>query len=105
MAESVWKFGAQVSDHLKVFMPRGAKPLYAEADTTGQSIWIWAQIETTSPMEWRGFKVYGTGHLLPVDTSERGRYFTTVRAESGFVWHLYELGAWNYETETREVLT
>lgn len=48
---------------------------------------VWYQVETTRQLEYKYFRIFGTGHKIPDDKNLhwRGTCF-----DGPYVWHLYE---------------
>lgn len=69
-----------------VLIPEGAK-LRAVKEQHGH-IYLWAEVETDSPIEVRHFRVVGTGHPI---TQEFLEYRGTAFMPTGLVWHVYEV--------------
>jgi hypothetical protein len=61
----------------------GMKPLHA--DYQGDSLFLWAEVETTAEDIDVPFRVIGTGFTLP---SDNYKHFATVQ-NPPFVWHVY----------------
>lgn len=70
-----------------VSMPRGATVLTIQAQRDVPC--IWAEVDTTQPLEDRRFIIFGTGHEMPADASLT--YLGTFQLDGGaLVFHVYE---------------
>ena len=87
MKKTIWKFPFEVTDEIKIRMPKGAEILTVEAQ--GSSPCIWALVDPDASMEVVTFRVYGTGH--PVETMNIEEHVGTFQLEGGaFVGHLFK---------------
>lgn len=83
---TVWKYVIpSVHEPASFDMPTGAHILRVALQ--GESVCLWARVDTGAPMESRQFSVWGTGHPIPPDAEYRG----TVDHYGGFVWHVFEV--------------
>ena len=98
MSHSIWKYRLDITtcrtgdERQAVFderIPRGAKLLAVQAQNEGPC--LWALVDTKQPKESRTFEIYGTGHTMPKDLSNRV-YLGTFQLDSGrFVGHVFEV--------------
>ena len=65
-------------------MPRGAKVLCIQVQEG--SLYIWAEVENTEPVEARQFRTYGTGFQMPDVLEDYVGTFQLL----GLVFHVYE---------------
>lgn len=81
MSKTIWKyiFGFNVEQE----MPDGAEFLFAELQDGVLAAWF--MVLPDSPKVKRRFKVYGTGHEIPMSS----RYLMTFQ-QPPYVWHLFE---------------
>lgn len=74
---------------LRVRMPADATVLTAREQI--DDICVWAEVETTAPMEERVFEVFGTGHPIPTGMGADRKYIGTAHLEGGaLVFHVFE---------------
>lgn len=87
--KSVYKFqlGFLLSSREAVDMPVGAKILCVQMQA--EAITLWAEVDTTKPIESRTFMRVGTGWVLE-DGHEYNEYIGTVQQYT-MVWHIYEV--------------
>lgn len=58
--KTIWKFPLQMKGFQTIEMPEGAKILSVQPQ--GESVCLWALVESTNQMERRGIVIVGTGH-------------------------------------------
>lgn len=88
--KTIWRFQLPITDQCQIDMPRGAYVLPAPPGdrNTGDTVEVWAEVDTQAPPEPRGFRVVGTGNPMPEDC---GAFIGTVITHAGLlVWHIYE---------------
>jgi hypothetical protein len=68
-------------------MPAGAEVLSVQVQ--GDSVCLWAMVDTEAAAEVRRFRMFGTGHPLPRDAAGRLRFVGTVQ-DGWYVGHLFE---------------
>lgn len=83
-AQAIWKFPIDLTEQVKVSMPRGARPLHF-ANQEGQFA-VWALVWPDNPVEDRRFQVFGTGHPI----IGGGLTYIGTCLDGPFVWHLFE---------------
>lgn len=84
MSETIWKFEADVDDHIEIDMPANAAVIHVDA-LSPTRLAFWAIVNPAGPVKTRCFQVRGTGHpLQPIS----GGHIATVRAGQ-FVWHVF----------------
>ena len=85
--KTIWKYPIHPAFECSVDLPRGAQFLDVQVQGVNQFC-LWFLVDTEQPAEPRKFKVYGTGHELPVDP---GEYLgTTQMAGGSLVFHAFE---------------
>lgn len=82
--KKIYKYEIPIEDAPSVPMPIGAQVLSVAA-SGGDSLLLWALVDTEAPVEDRHLAICGTGH--PV--REVGAFIATVQ-DSPFVWHVFE---------------
>lgn len=80
----IFKYPIQITDRETIEMPGGAKILSAQVQ--GNTICLWAEVDTEMVPQPRTIAVYGTGNPMPEDP---GLFIGTVQTPP-FVWHVYE---------------
>lgn len=68
-----------------VNMPKGA--IVRKAGMQDGRVVIWAEVDTSQPMELRHFVTYGTGWEI----GEEARCYIDTIFDGAFVWHVYEI--------------
>jgi len=85
---SIWKFildrPSNFFGEFTVKMPTGSKPL--SAGLQGDTLCIWAEVNTDAEMIDKQFIIIGTGKEL---TGEEGSFIDTI-FQGPFVWHVYQ---------------
>lgn len=76
-------------DVFKIEMPKGAGIISVGMDPASGCPAIWAIVDPDAPMEWRNFRVAGTGHDLR-DDHIHGRFLGTAFC-GALVWHIFEV--------------
>jgi hypothetical protein len=87
---TIWKYDLIPNDENRILieMPTGAKVLTVQVQ--GDSVCLWALVDTEMGKGTRIFEIYGTGH--PVSTYQK-RYIGTFQMEGGtLVFHVFERG-------------
>lgn len=77
---TVYKYGEGV-----VNMPKGA--IVRKAAMQNGRVTLWAEVDTSQPLEARTFVTYGTGWEID---EEKRCYIDTI-FDGPFVWHVYEV--------------
>lgn len=88
--KTIYRYQIPITDRPTLSMPAGAHILPAPPGerNDGSDIEIWAEVDTTRPLEPRGFTIVGTGNPMP---DEHGAFVGTVVTHGGqFVWHIFE---------------
>jgi hypothetical protein len=82
--KSVWKF--HLHPAYPTYMPIGAKPLSVHAQN--DDLYLWALVDTDSPVEGRKFVIVGTGHEV---NEHAGDFIGTAHLSGGsLVLHVFE---------------
>jgi len=88
----IWKYDVTIVTPTVINMPKGAKILTAQAQTTGpcvDTVQIWAAVDPEAECEPRRFIIIGTGREFTDSTAKNLNYIGT--AQTGiFVWHVFE---------------
>ncbi len=84
MSKQIWKYPIGLATTHE--MPDGAEFLHIELQ--GDTAMAWFLVLPAERKRPRKFKVYGTGHDIPL----REKYLGTFQAPL-FVWHLFETGS------------
>lgn len=72
----------------EIKLPLAAQIL--KVDKQADDFYIWALIEDTFAMEWRGIKVIGTGHVIEENLDDL-KYLNSIIDGPFFVWHVFEV--------------
>lgn len=81
MKKAIWKFPMGMATTHE--MPEGAEFLHLAKQ--GEEVCAWFLLVPENKKEVRKFRLYGTGHEIPMSE----RYLGTVHSPL-FVWHLFE---------------
>lgn len=74
---------------VRIKMPAFAEVLHVAAQ--GSSMFLWAMVDTSKPMQEREFEVYGTGHTMLVERHTHFKHLGTVMLAGGsLVFHVFE---------------
>ena len=86
---TVYKYPLPIGDVVQVWMPQGAYVLYVATQGPHESPYIWARVNTLSPMISHKFRFAGTGH--PIDDNV-GRHVGSFMMQQGaLVFHVFEV--------------
>lgn len=84
--KTIHKFPIRIDDAQDVMLPFGAHILTAAYQ--GDTLCLWAMVESDNTPETRRVLIYGTGHQIR-DTGLR--YIDTVQQAGGkLIWHVFE---------------
>lgn len=84
MTQTIWKYTLEINDHDQcVVMPLSSTVL--KTHIKGSDIYLWALVHPEQQQEKRHFRVFGTGHAIPLTYT----YLDTVQSPP-FVWHIFE---------------
>jgi hypothetical protein len=94
--KTIWKFILlpDESDPHRVTvegMPKFAKPIHVESQ--GEALCLWAEVDTTQPVEKREFYVFGTGHEMTPEPHSHFNHLGTGQFQGtrgALVLHVYE---------------
>lgn len=88
---TIWKYELKPQRVNKLMLPAGAQVLSAGLDPQGE-VCVWALVRPDLPKTQAvRIYVYGTGHDVPLDNSDRVRFLGTVLMPGlGLVWHVFE---------------
>lgn len=84
--KTIYKFPIAITDDQAVLMPASADILSAQFQ--GDTLCLWALLDTTEKKTARLIYIFGTGHPVPRRTDLR--FIDTVQA-GRLVWHVFEL--------------
>lgn len=87
---SIRRYALAVGERATVNLSSPTGPVLAVAAAGDDVVEFWDEHYDDGSAFARVFQAFGTGHPIPDGAQWRG---TTSRTESGFVWHLYEMGA------------
>lgn len=83
--KAIWKFPLLLIDAPQlVMMPEGAEILTAQMQ--GNSVCVWALVNTKAPTERRFFEIAGTGNRMP----DANRRYVSTTQSGPLVWHVFE---------------
>lgn len=82
--KTIYKYALPLHTVNELLLPAGAKILHAGLDPYLKAC-IWAEVETTAPIEKRKVYVFGTGQELDVKDLQ---HLCTFQMDV-FVWHVY----------------
>lgn len=91
--KTIWEFIIPIQDEFELKMPEGAKVLTAFIQTPNKKpsrskrASLWAEVDTTAPIQTRRFSIIGTGDFSPT----RIKKWIATFQDGPFIWHLYEL--------------
>lgn len=83
--KTIWKFPLEITDHQKLALPNGAKPIHIGLDPQ-QRFCLWAEIDSYEVI-WHEHEIFvvGTGNPIPKEVEHyMGSFCSGV-----FVWHVY----------------
>lgn len=83
---AVWKFELLPKFPIDISMPSGAQIL--RTGFQGDSLFMWALVDTYAPLVVRSFCVFGTGHHI--DDSEVGLKFVGGATVGALEFHVFE---------------
>ncbi len=90
--KTVWKFNVPLSDNVTVAMPRGARILHvgvqSELTSLTPTFQLWALVDTEDKIEYKTFRIAGTGHKL--NDEETQNYIGTVFFQA-LVFHVFNI--------------
>lgn len=72
-----------------VLMPLGAEIL--SVGFQQDNFCMWAMVDTDAVVLPRKFKVFGTGHEIPVELTDQMKFVGTGHMDNGLVFHAFEL--------------
>lgn len=88
---AIWKFPIMAPGTCSIEMPADAKIVSAGLDSDGL-VCVWAEVNPEATFKERHFAAIGTGWKIPCVALEKSTYLGHVLTQSGFVWHIYEVG-------------
>ena len=91
---TIWKFFVEITDHVVINMPKGAKIL--KLDKQQGLLCLWCLVDDKAPDEQRYFRIFGTGRTLTKDDKaiplEHMIYIDTFQLGGGkLVFHMFEV--------------
>jgi hypothetical protein len=91
--KAIWKYPLNLTDRIMLQMPEGAEVLAVQ--TQHGELCLWALVKPDAPKVDRYFRLFGTGHEMPVDMGvdwTKEDYRGTFQALGGdLVFHLFEV--------------
>lgn len=88
MAKTIWKYELKVTDSQRTEMPTGAKVLSVQVQF--EKPCLWAMVDPERIMEHRTFRIYGTGHIIDINSNNLQFIGTFQVSGGGYVFHLFE---------------
>lgn len=88
IAREIWKYELDITDRQDVSMPKGAKVLAVQMQR--EAVTLWAEVDPQAKREPRHFRIFGTGHPMPLQTMGYEDVYIGTVQERSFVWHVYE---------------
>ena len=82
--KTVWKFTIGITGEQLLNVPEAAQ--FIAARQRGETIDLWAEVDTEAPIVERRVRIHGTGHPQEPDFDYIG---TTFDDSAGLVWHVY----------------
>lgn len=89
MPKTIWKYAVSLDDDVRIDMPLGAQPLTVQTQDGGPT--LWALVDPSMPVASYGFRVFGTGQIMPNDV-DVDQYIGTFQLHGGaLVFHLFQV--------------
>ncbi len=89
MTKTIFKYPLRMADTQSVEMPKGAEVLSVQSQ--GETLCLWALVNTKRPNEKRVFEVFGTGNPIHCDTGIERKFIATAQMPNlPLVWHVFE---------------
>ena len=89
MKETIYKYVLNVDDKQQVSIPLDAEILSVQMQ--GESLCMWALIDTENEPENRTFEIFGTGHSIHWEMGVERKFISTFQIPSrGLVFHIFE---------------
>lgn len=86
MSKTIYKYPLEVADVQDVMLPDGAQILSVAMQ--GQTLCLWAMVDTDLQLKRRRIVVYGTGH--PFGDANQVFIGTVLMDGGSLVWHVFE---------------
>ena len=83
--KTIYKYPLPKRTYFTLSLPQGAEILTVQMQ--GDEPYLWAVVETDAPLQYRYFRMVGTGHPF---SDEHARYISTFQT-GPFVFHIFEL--------------
>lgn len=88
--KKIFKYTIPVGDSIVVEMPEGSEIISVKEQDNEIKAWAIVEDSPDVDMESRKFRVFGTGHELPDDTSELLFLGTVLLFDGKLVFHVFE---------------
>lgn len=85
--KQIWKYPLQKETVQEVRMPVGAKILYCAMQN--DVICLWALVNPENDKQLRTVAIFGTGHDIPHNITERDYYGTVLLNQDTLVLHIF----------------
>lgn len=82
---TIWKYPVPVQDRTVLRVPSDFDPLTVQVQ--GQSLCLWAAVDSDLPLAEVEVRVLGTGYPVPEDLG--GEYYVGSVQDGVFVWHVF----------------
>ncbi len=87
--KTIWKYQLTAEVEQTIFMPIGAKILYAREQ--GRNICLWAEVDSSKDQEKRHIEFFPTGFRIKRDMGFERTYLGSAHINNGeLVFHVYE---------------
>jgi len=83
--KTIYKY--RLIPYVAIQMPKGSKIISIAEQQAGE-VFIWAQVDTTQPLEERNFIFFTTG--IAIESEELLDFYGTVHLRNGLVFHVFE---------------
>jgi len=88
---TVHKYEVEVGRLTVHNIPGGLSAKLLHVGMQDHSIYLWFEVDDQERRAARSFVIYGTGWKLNPDEGKVERLIAAVQADSGMVWHVYEV--------------
>jgi len=85
--DMIWKFPFEISDTVRIEMPKNAYILHIECQNNIPC--MWAIVDPVADTEIRKFRIIGTGHPFTYNPEFLG--FISTFQMGQFVWHVFKI--------------
>jgi len=91
--KTIYKYLLEPITLNKVDMPTGSEILSVAFQR--DNLYIWAKVDIEATLSTRKFKVFGTGHEIPLEEENCLKFIGTGHMDGGLVFHVFELITFN----------